>query len=339
MTKLTDLTTNYLGMTLRNPVVASAGPISQTVSGIRALAGAGVGAVVIYSLFEEQLRREAERIAELEQLHENTFPEAQTYFPSMATEANASMQYLKLVETAVGGSEIPIIASLNGVSVGSWTRTARQLQEAGASAVELNIYYVPGDVNVAGPTVEERHLDILRAVKHAVSIPVAVKLSPYFSSTGNFCRQLDDAGADGLVLFNRFLQPDVNIDRLEVIPGVSLSSPIDGRLPRTWIAVLHGKVRASLAGTSGVDTFEDVVKYILAGADVVMTTSSLLRHGVANVHKLVEGLDGWLTRKELTLDEARGLLAVPADEDTADFERAGYVQALEKAKAVYGSLA
>lgn len=335
---MSDLRTEYLGLQLRNPVVASAGPISQTAAGIRALADAGVGAVVMYSLFEEQLRREAERAAELEQLHGDSFAEATSYFPSVVTESDASTQYLRLVEVAANTVEVPVIASLNGANLGSWTRTARQLQEAGASALELNIYFVPGEVSMAGPQVEQRHLDILGSVKESTSIPVAVKLSPFFSSVGNFCLQLDAAGADGLVLFNRFLQPEVNIDRLEVIPGVTLSSPVEGRLPRTWIAVLRDRVRASLAASSGVDSHEDVVRYILAGADVVMTTSSLLRHGVAHATKLVDGLDGWLARKELTLEGARGLLAVPEGRDPADLERAGYVTALEKAKSVYGSL-
>ena len=333
-----NLTTKYLGLELRNPVVASAGPLSQTVDGIKSLADGGVGAVVMYSLFEEQLRREAEATAALEELYDDSFAEALSFFPSVPqADAEASSAYVRLVEAGAKAIDVPLIASLNGASLGGWTQTARQLADAGAAAIELNIYLVPGDIHMSGLQVEERHLEILAAVKQAVDVPVAVKLSPYFSSVGNMALQLDDAGADGLVLFNRFLQPDIDVERVTVESGVTLSSPIDGRLPRTWIAVLQGQIAASLAATSGVDAPEDVIKYILSGADVVMTTSSLIRRGPAYAQVLVEGLANWLTARELTLDKARGLLAVPADHAEA-YERAGYVSALQKAKETYGSL-
>ncbi|AQP45271.1 dihydroorotate dehydrogenase-like protein [Tessaracoccus flavus] len=335
---MTDLTTTYLGLPLRNPVVASAGPLSQTVEGIKTLADGGVGAVVMYSLFEEQLRREAAATAELEELYEDSYAEALSYFPSVPrSDRDASHAYLKLVEESVKSIDVPLIASLNGASMGGWTQTARQLADAGAAAIELNIYFVPGDIHMPGLTVEERHLEILAGVKQSVDVPVAVKLSPYFSSIGNVAVQLDAAGADGLVLFNRFLQPDIDIDRITVESGVSLSNPLEARLPRTWIAVLRGKIAASLAATTGVDTAEDVIKYILAGADVVMTTSALLRRGPAYAKVLVDGLEEWLSARQLTLAKARGLLAVPADSAEA-YERAGYVSALEKAKTTYGSL-
>ena len=336
---MTDLSTTYLGLELRNPVVASAGPLSQTVDGIKSLADGGVGAVVMYSLFEEQIRREAEADAELEERYEESFAEALSYFPSVATERkDASHAYLKLVEEGANAIDVPLIASLNGASMGGWTQKARQLADAGASAIELNIYFVPGDITMPGAAVEERHLEILAGVKDAVDVPVAVKLSPYFSSVGNMAQRLDQAGADGLVLFNRFLQPDIDIDRVTVESGVSLSSPNEARLPRTWIAVLHDRVKASLAATTGVDAPEDVIKYLLAGADVVMTTSALIRRGPAYAQTLVEGFRQWLGARELTLEKARGLLAVPADAAADAYERAGYVSALEKAKATYGSL-
>ena len=334
-----DLTTKYLGLELRNPLVASAGPLSQMVAGIRSLDDGGVGAIVLYSLFEEQLRREAASIAELEELYDDSFAEAISYFPNVPnTRRDASHPYLRLVEEATRLCEAPVIASLNGASVGGWTDTARRLEEAGAAAIELNIYYVPGDLTMTGREVEQRHVDILAGVKQAVSVPVAVKLSPYFSSVGNMALQLDAAGADGLVLFNRFLQPDIDIDRVAIESGVSLSSPIEARLPRTWIAVLRDKVRASLAATTGVDTAEDVIKYILAGADVVMTTSALVRRGAAYAQVLVDGLEEWLEARNLPLAQARGLLAVPKDTAPDAYERAGYVSALEKAKKTYGSL-
>lgn len=335
-----DLSTNYMGLTLRNPLVASAGPLSQTVTGVRELADAGVGAVVMYSLFEEQMRREAEQMTELEEAHEESFAEALSYFPNVphAADNTAVTQYLRLVESAADSIDIPLIASLNASSMGGWVRNATRLVEAGAAGIELNIYLVPGDVTLTGPEVERRHIEILQAVRESVSVPVAVKMSPYFSSVGNMCVALDKAGANGLVLFNRFLQPDIDIDRLEVHSGVTLSSRDDARLPRTWIAILRGRVSASLAASSGVETPSDVVKYILAGADVVMTTSSLVRHGARHAEKLIEGLESWLRRKELSLDAARGMLAVPMDVDAAGYERAGYVSALEKAKSTYGSL-
>lgn len=334
-----DLTTTYLGLTLRNPVVASAGPLSQSVAGLRALADGGVGAVVLYSLFEEQLRREAEAQAELEDLYDDSFAEALSYFPSVPRSTrDASHAYLTLVEKGAAAIDVPLIASLNGATSGGWTSTARRLQDAGAAAIELNIYVVPGDVTLTGSAVEERHLEILGRVRECVEIPVAVKLSPYFSSVGNLCVQLDAAGADGLVLFNRFLQPDIDIDRLTVEAGVSLSSPVEARLPRTWIAVLRERVRSCLAATTGVDTADDVVKYILAGADVVMTTSALVRRGPAYAQSLVEGLADWLAARELTLSQARGLLRIPAETPADAYERDGYVAALEQAKHVYGAL-
>ncbi|MGA4669186.1 dihydroorotate dehydrogenase-like protein [Propionibacteriaceae bacterium Y1923] len=331
------LTTRYLGLDLRCPVVASAGPLSQTVDGIKALADTGLGAVVMFSLFEEQIRREQEATLALLEDFEDSHPESLSYFPDAAvTESAATDRYLKLLESAAAAIDIPLVASLNGSTTGDWTSTARRMQETGASALELNIYFVPGDLTMTGAEVEQRHLDILASVKQTVSIPVAVKLSPYFSSVGNLCRRLDEAGADGLVLFNRFLQPDIELDRLQVMPGVELSSAAEARLPRTWIAVLHHRVRASLAATSGVEDAGDVVKYLLAGADVVMTTSSLVRHGRDHARTLVDGLSAWLERTGLSLEQARGMLAVPEDASTTDYERAGYVAALEGAKRRYG---
>lgn len=336
---MTDLSTKYLGLTLRNPVVASAGPLSQDVDGVKGLADGGVGAVVLYSLFEEQLRHEAEHAVELEDLMDDSFAESLSFFPTVPTNnSGVSYKYLELVENAASAIDVPLIASLNGASVGGWTGIARQLADAGAAAIELNIYFVPGDIQTPGKVVEQRHLEILASVKDAVSVPVAVKLSPYFSSIGSMCAQLDSAGADGLVLFNRFLQPDIDIDRIEVAPGVYLSNQNDARLPRTWISALHGRVGASLAASGGVETADDVIKYILAGADVVCTTSALVRHGRGHAASLVEGLDAWLDRQSLTLAQARGMLAVPTDASGDDYARAGYVSALERAKQTYGSL-
>lgn len=332
-----DLTTRYLGLELECPVVASAGPLSQSVDSMLRLQEGGVGAVVMYSLFEEQLRHEAARAEMIAAIHEESFAEAQSYFPTPAANSGGlTARYLELLEAGANALDVPLIASVNGATHGGWVEVARRMQDAGAAAIELNVYLVPGEVGVSGADIEARHLEILQGVKDVVSVPVAMKLSPYFSSFGHMAVQLDRAGADGLVLFNRFLQPDVDIEKLSVEPGMVLSSPFEARLPRTWIAALRGRVDASLAATTGVETAEDVIKYVLAGADVVMTTSALVRHGAGHARVLRDGLAGWLRRKELTLDQARGLLAVPTDVDADRYERAGYVAALERAKAVYG---
>jgi dihydroorotate dehydrogenase (fumarate) len=327
-----SLSTLYMGLTLRNPLVAAASPLSQTVEGVRRLADAGVGAVVLYSLFEEQLRREAAENARLADAGTESFAESLSYFPAAAEEDAGPRRYLSLLERAAAAVDVPVIASLNGVTPGGWADYARAMQDAGAAAVELNIYYLPGDPRISGRDVEQRHLDVLSRVKDAVTVPVAVKLSPYFSSTGEMALRLDEAGADALVLFNRFLQPEIDPDKLSVVPAVGLSIPAEARLPRTWIALLHGRVRASLAATTGVETAADVAKYLLAGADVVMTASALLRHGPEHATVLLDGLADWMTRKQFaSVDELRGILAVPAGADEAAYERAGYVGALREA--------
>lgn len=335
-----DLSTSYLGLPLKNPVVASAGPLSQTVDGVKSLAAGGVGAIVMYSLFEEQVRRQAEFDDFLAEVNADISPEADSYFPTFELEeAGVADQYLSLVERAAAAVDVPLIASLNGSSVGSWAHFARQLQDAGAAAIELNIYLVPGDVAISGTDVEQRHVDIVASVKQVTSVPVAVKLSPYFSSVGDMAVRLVEAGADGLVLFNRFLQPEVDIESLSVKPSVALSSRFEGRLPRTWIAALTHRVKASLAATSGVEEASDVVRYLLSGADVVMTTSALVRHGAEYAGTLVSGLRDWMGRKGYgSIAEFRGLLAVPDDADSEAYLRAGYVAALQKAKETYGSL-
>jgi len=327
-----DLSTTYMGLALRTPLVASASPLSRTVDGIRRLADSGVGAVVLYSLFEEELEREAAKNAQLLEAGTESFAESLSYFPATADNEAGPRPYLSLIERAVKAVDIPVIGSLNGVTPGGWAGYARLMQDVGAAAIELNIYYLAGDSSVSGREVEQRYVEVLKRVKGAVSVPVSVKLSPHFSSTGEMALRLDEAGANALVLFNRFLQPDIDPDTLTVVPQVDLSSPSEARVARTWIALLHGRVRASLAATTGVETSDDVAKYLLAGADVVMTASALLRHGPGYAAVLLDGLSAWMVRKGFsTLDEVRGLLAVPADTDEALHERAGYVAALREA--------
>ena len=341
-----DLATSYLGLTLRNPLIASASPLSNTVDGVRRLADGGVGAVVLYSLFEEQLRREAAENARLAEMGTEAFAESLSYFPAEA-EAEAAedgtadepspRRYLSLLERAAAAVEIPVIGSINGVTPGGWTSYARAMQDAGAAAIELNIYYIPGDPHITGREVEQRHIDILSRVKDAVTVPVAVKLSPHFSSVGEMALRLDEAGADGLVLFNRFLQPDINSETLAIGPDVYLSSPAEARLPRTWISILRPGIRASLAASTGVHEASDVVKYLLAGADVVMTASALIRHGPGHAALLLDGLSDWMARKGYpSVAAVRGMLALPAGTDEVAYERAGYVSAMRAANSSIG---
>ncbi len=333
-----DLSTSYLGLALRNPLVASASPLSNSLGGVRRLADAGVGAVVLYSLFEEQVRREAERNARLADAGTDSFAESLSYFPAGTDHDAGPRRYLSLLERAATTVDIPVIGSLNGVTPGGWTSYGRAMQDAGAAAIELNIYYIPGDEGITGRDVEQRHIDILSRVKAAVTVPVAVKLSPYFSSTGEIAVRLDQAGADGLVLFNRFLQPDIDPEALAVVPAVELSRPAEARLPRTWISILRRRVRGSLAATTGVEAPADVARYLLAGADVVMTASALIRHGPGHAGVLLDGLSGWMARKGFTsVGELRGLLAMPADADQSGTERAGYVRALRDANSAYAA--
>ncbi|MBV9336918.1 MAG: dihydroorotate dehydrogenase-like protein [Solirubrobacterales bacterium] len=328
-----DLSTNYMRLALRNPLVASPSPLSYSLDGIKRLADGGVGAIVMFSLFEEQLREQAARSIRLVEETAESFPEALDYFPSVVEEDGGPRSYLVLLERAVASVDIPVIASLNGVTPEGWTDYARALQDAGAAAIELNIYYLP-DVAMSGREVERRHIDVLERVRAAVTVPVAVKLGPFFSSPGEMALRLDEAGADALVLFNRFLQPDIDPEQLVVLPRVNLSSPVVARAARTWIALLRGKVRASLAATSGVEVSADVARYLLAGADVVMSTSALLRHGPGYAAELLDGLTAWMSRKGFDdLARVRGLLAVPAETDAAAYERAGYVSAMRAANA------
>jgi dihydroorotate dehydrogenase (fumarate) len=338
---MTDLSTSYLGLTLRNPVVASASPLSQDADGVRRLADAGVGAVVLASLMEERVReQEVEDFLDTA-VHEDTFGEALTYFPEQALgRSDGVTRYLEVVERASAAVDVPVIASLNGATTGGWTQIAERLEAAGAAAIELNVYAVPGDIGQPGARVEEQHVEIVQAVRQAVSVPVAVKLSPFFSNTGAMAAALVGAGADGLVLFNRFLQPDIDTYTVSTQPSTYLSRPEDGRLPRTWIAMLrHRLPQTSFALTTGVWSADDVVKALLAGADVVMTASALLEEGLHVVDELLEGTRAWMSAKgALELSDLRGLLAVPVDVDAGGRARSGYVSALDLARSSWAGV-
>ncbi len=331
-----DLSTRYLGLTLRSPLVASAGPLTGSLAGISELAKAGVGAVVLPSLFEEQLRAEGGRDWYPAAAYSEGAEEAQVYFRQPGDPGGPDWldRYLKLISRAAEAG-IPVIASLNGVSTGGWTDYASAMQAAGASAIELNVYYLADDALIPARDAERRYTEILTTVKAVVSVPVAVKLAPFFSSLGEMAVVLDHAGADGLVLFNRFLQTDIDPETFTVSSGFRLSDPAEAALPRAWISRLHGLVRCSLAASTGVESSADVAAYLLAGADVVMTTSSLLRHGPAHARVLLDGLEAWMERKGFTsLGAVRALLA-KAPEGEPTYNRTGYLSAVEQATHVY----
>lgn len=324
-----DLTTRYMGLELASPLVASASPLNSDVANVRRLAQAGAGAIVLPSVFEEQIEAELLRYETLTATRAESFAEALSYFPPQAAAYGGTEGYLELIREAVAAVEVPIIGSLNGITTEGWVSYARQIEEAGASALELNIYFIPTNLAMDGRAVEQRYLEVLDAVRAVVSFPVAVKLGPYFSSPGNVALELDRRGADALVLFNRFYQPDIDTVQLGLRNDLELSRHNEIRLPLLWVAVLAGRTSASLAASTGVETSEEVVKYLLAGADVVMTTSALLRHGVGYMAQLLAGLQAWLAARDIpSLDQVRGLLSRKRLGKAANFERVNYMEIL-----------
>jgi dihydroorotate dehydrogenase (fumarate) len=324
-----DLSTTYLGLKLRTPLVPSASPLSEELDNIKRLEDAGASAVVLYSLFEEQLRRDRMELAQNMEQGTESFAEALTYFPEPEELVLGPEEYLKHIARAKAEVKIPIIASLNGSSVGGWTECAEQIQQAGADALELNIYYIPTDMDLTGSEVEQTYVDILKAVKSHVSIPVAVKLSPFFSSFANMAKRLDEAGANGLVMFNRFYQPDIDLESLEIHPNILLSTPMAMRVPLRWVAILHGQVKASLAATGGVHRAADVLKMLMAGADVTQLCSALLRHGPRQISAIEKDLVAWLEEHEYeSVEQLKGSLSQRNCDDPSAFERAQYMRAI-----------
>jgi dihydroorotate dehydrogenase (fumarate) len=323
------MSTTYMGLELAGPLVPSAGPLSHDLDNLRRMADAGASAVVLWSLFEEQLRHEARELEHYLQYGAERFAESLSYFPEQEDYKLGPDEYLEHVSRAVEAVDIPVIASLNGVSVEGFTSYAEQIQQAGAAALELNVYYIPTDPALDGETVESVYLRILQAVREKVSIPVAMKLSPYFSSPSNFMHKLDDAGADALVLFNRFYQPDIDPEALEVVPSLVLSESDDNRLPQRWIAILFDKLQCSLAATSGVHTGLDAAKLIMAGADVVMMCSALLRNGIDHIKTVQQGLEAVMHRHDYeSVQQMKGVLSQAKCAEPAAFERANYMKAL-----------
>ncbi|HTY10187.1 MAG TPA: dihydroorotate dehydrogenase-like protein [Bacteroidota bacterium] len=324
-----DLSTTYLGFKLKNPVVPSASPMSRTVDGIKAMEDYGASAVVLYSLFEEQIRHETKELDHFLSYGTESYAEAISYFPKKEDYFLGPEEYLKHIQNVKRSVGIPIIASLNGSTVGGWTDYAKEIQDAGADALELNIYHISTDPEKNGSFVEQMYLEILQAVKAKVTIPVAVKLSPFFSSMANMAKRLDERGASGLVLFNRFYQPDINLDELEVEPSVVLSSSDSSRLPLRWIAILYKAIKADLAATTGIHTGEDVVKMTMAGANVTMVCSALLRNGPKRIGEILTGVQKWMIEKEYeSLDQMRGSMSHKSVANPSALERANYMKAL-----------
>ncbi len=325
-----DLTTTYLGLELAHPVVPSASPLTGDIDSLLRLEAAGAAAVVLPSLFEEQIEHDAMQVHYSMEYGSGQFAEATGgYLPDMIEYNTGPGSYADLVGAAKDALGIPVIGSLNGTSKGGWVLYARTIEEAGADALELNIYFVAADLEASADAVERRYLDLVAAVRSAVHIPLAVKVGPYFSSMAHMARRLTDAGADGLVLFNRFYQPDIDLEHLDVRPNLVLSTSDELRLVLRWMAILRGRIDASLAATTGVHRADDVVKLILAGADVTMMASALLRHGHEHLGTMVEGLRGWLTEHDYTsVTQAKGSLSQESSPDPSAFERSNYMKTL-----------
>jgi dihydroorotate dehydrogenase (fumarate) len=326
---MTDLTTKYMGLTLKNPIVPSASPLSKKIDGIRQLEDAGAAAITMYSLFEEQIDLQA--LAHHHFLEETTFfsAEATAYFPKAADYNRGPEGYLDLIREAKAAVDIPIIGSLNGVTPGGWTRYAKLIEQAGADALELNVYLIPTRINLSSEGVENTYLEILKEVKAQVQIPVAMKLSPFFSALPNMAHRLDKAGANALVLFNRFYQPDLDLEELTVVPHLVLSNSNEMRLPLRWIAILYGHVNASLALTTGIHSTDDAVKAVMAGADIANVASLLLERGPSAIRDLVNGFGHWMEAHEYeSVGQMKGALSQRNVAEPAAFERANYMKVL-----------
>jgi dihydroorotate dehydrogenase (fumarate) len=322
-----DLRTRYLGIELRNPIVPSASPIGQRIETLRAVQDAGAAAIVLPSLFEEQIEHEELQVHGVLEAFTESYPEALTYLPDIGDYNTGVEPYLKHVEDAKRDLEIPVIASLNGIGLGNWVSYAKRMQEAGADAVELNVYFIAADPDQTGDEVEERYVKLVEAVRGEITIPLAVKIGPFFSSVGHMAHRLVAAGADGLVLFNRFMQPDIDLETLTVDPTLHLSSSDELLLPLRWIGILHGRVHASLAATTGIHTADDAVKMLLVGADVVMLASALLRQGPRHIETVLDGITSWLAdRGYESIEQLRGSMSQANVPNPVAFARANYAQ-------------
>ncbi|HHX63995.1 MAG TPA: dihydroorotate dehydrogenase-like protein [Chloroflexi bacterium] len=325
-----DLTTQYLGMTLKNPLVPSASPLSRSLDLVRRMEDAGASAVVMYSLFEEQVILESYQLDHYLDYFTEAFAEALTWYPAQREYHIGPDEHLKHIRRIKEAVDIPIIGSLNGISTGGWIDYARGMQEAGADALELNVYYLPTSPAMSGDSVEQMCLNVLTAVKENVSIPVAVKLSPYYSAIGHMVARLAEAGADGVVMFNRFYQSDFDLDTLQVVPSLTLSTSDELRLPLRWVAILYGRVPVDMAITTGVHTYRDVLKGLMAGARVTMMTSELLQNGVERIGEILGEMTRWMeARGYESVKQMQGSMSQQKVGDPAAFERANYMRVLQ----------
>jgi len=326
-----DLTTTYLGLKLRTPLVPSAcGPLSNSLGKVRALEDAGASAIVMYSLFEEEILHESQELDHYLTYGSYSYAEALNYFPEPEGYELDPDRYLKHLYKAKRAVGVPVIGSLNGVSTGGWVKFAKDIEQTGADGLELNIYYVPTDLDLPGIEVEQMYVNVLEDVKRTVKIPVAIKLGPFFSNMAHMTKRLVNAGADGLVLFNRFYQPDIDLEQLEVVPNILLSTPQAMRLPLRWIAILYGRVPVSLAATSGIHNGEDVIKMLMAGADVTMLCSALLKNGIGWIRQVEKDVVQWMEEHEYTsVDQMKGSMSQKSCPHPSAFERANYMKALK----------
>jgi dihydroorotate dehydrogenase (fumarate) len=326
---MVDLTTTYLGLNLKNPLVASPSPLSEKIENVKRMQEAGIAAVVMYSLFEEQIIHESLELDHFLNRGTDTYPEALTYFPNIGKYSLAPEKYIETLQKTKQAVSIPVMGSLNGVSTGGWIEYARKIQDAGADALELNTYYLPNDLNLTAAELEDNYIKLVSDIRASISIPLAVKLAPFFTALPNFARRLVEAGANGLVLFNRFYQPDFDLDNLEVVPNLVLSTSDELRLPLRWIAMLYGKVQTDFALTSGVHTPVDAIKAIMAGANVAMSTSAILKHGTGVIPQILSGMETWMVEHEYeSVRQMRGSMSQGAVAEPAAFERANYMKVL-----------
>lgn len=328
-----DLKTKYMGLELKNPVVPSASPLTQNLDSVKALEDAGASAIVCHSLFEEQITHESGELDHYLSYGTESYAEATSYFPEPDQFKLGPVEYLDHIADLKKSIDIPVIGSLNGVSTGGWTSYAKNIQDAGADALELNVYYIPTNPNLTGSEVENMYVDTLKAVKEVVTIPVAMKLSPFFTSMSNVARRLDKAGADALVMFNRFYQPDFDLDKLEVVPNLVLSTNWEMRLPLRWIAILYSHINASMALTSGVHSHIDVIKTMMAGGDIAMIASELLVNGTGRVADILDEMTKWMEEKEYeSVEQMKGSMSQKSVGEPAAFERANYMKTLQSFK-------
>jgi dihydroorotate dehydrogenase (fumarate) len=324
-----DLSTQYLGLKLKNPLVVAACTLAEKVDTLRRLEAAGAAAVVLPSLFEEQITHDEVEMTKVQEFGTDSFAEALTYFPEQEDFRTGPDSYLERIAQAKKAVKIPVIGSLNGISRGGWVRYAKLMQDAGVDALELNIYFIAANMDMSSADVESQYIELVAAVKKSISIPLAVKIGPYFSSTGHMAKRLVEAGADGLVLFNRFLQPDIDLEAMEITPRLVLSSEHELLLPLRWVAILHGRVNASLALTSGIHTPFGLIKALLAGADVGMIASTLYQDGIEQIGKILTGVSQWMEEKEYqSVKQLKGSMSQQNTADPAAFERANYMKAL-----------